>query len=154
MKGFIFGLVVMLLFTINVDAQTSHKEPAVVPMQVLDLTKLSNQDRITWIVINGQKDMPVIVEVAGANSEDLFVTVGKTMRGLQYGGLSNLVLVQTNDEPGANPQDEKVWLYLNGKVTGVLKNPVGDSGVKALLQRKIMKLYDRAYGTNFYPYED
>lgn len=148
-------LVLIVLFAANnVEAQTSHSKSEVVPMQVLDLTKVSNESLVKWIVIKGKTSMPVIVEVSGANSEDLFVLVGKTMRGLQHGGLSNLVLIQTNDYPDSDPSDEKVWLYLKGKPFGVLKNPVGNSGTKALLQRKIMTMYDRAHGTNFYPYKD
>ncbi len=156
MKNFIhiLGLAVLLLLVNNVDAQTSHSKSEVVPMQVLDLTKVSNENLIKWIVIKGKTSMPVIVEVSGANSEDLFVLVGKTMRGLQHGGLSNLVLIQTNDYPDSDPSDEKVWLYLKGKPFGVLKNPVGNAGTKALLQKKIMNMYDKAYGTNFYPYSD
>lgn len=140
-----------LLFSMNTAiAQNKTQKDNVLPMQVLDLRKMTDKEKTQWIVINGRKDMPVIVEVSGANTEEFWITVGKTMRGLQHGGLSNLVLVRTNDAQSRKASEEVIWLYEKGKVSTVFENPPNDTRLKSQIQKKVVILYDRVHGTKMY----
>lgn len=156
-----FALIIyVILITLIIGLQNSYAQSKatssndVIPLQVYDLTKMTHDERNKWIVYAGRLDKPVIVEVAGANSEEFWITVGKTMRGLQYGGLSNLVLVKTNDSKYHEQSDEVIFLYERGKLVTVFENPPNDISLKVQLQEIIMKLYDRVHGTNFLPLTD
>lgn len=144
----------LLILMNTATAQNKTQSKEVTPMQVLDLTKLTDKEKTQWIIINGKKDMPVIVEVSGANTEAFWITVGKTMRGLQHGGLSNLVLVQTKDAEHRKASEEVIFIYEKGKIVAAYENPPHGTKLKAHLQKKIMTSYDRVYGTNFFPIAD
>lgn len=147
----LMGCIIALTLTMNLSYAQGEEKPEVIPMQIYDLRKMTDEEQLKWIVYSGQLDKPVIVEVSGANTEEFWITVGKTMRGLQHGGLSNLVLVQTNDAKHKEASDEVILLYEKGKPVTMFENPLLDTRLKAQIQETVMKLYDRVHGTNFYP---
>lgn len=118
----------------------------IVPLQVLSLTHATHEQRLQWFKDNGDK-YPVMVEVRGANSDDFINFVGSEMRGLQFTGLSGLVLVVSNDTPYVDQNNQSIMLYKRGAVFNFFKNPDMDYITQTLLRDEIIVLYDAAHGT-------
>lgn len=128
--------------TETVDNNSGKK---VVPLQVLSLEHATDEQRVQWFKDNGEK-YPVMVEVSGANSDEIINFVGRNMRGLQYTGLSGLVLVITNDPPYYKPADQCIVLRKNGELYNIFENPDLDDIDDILLHDEIIALYNEVHG--------
>lgn len=129
------------------EVRKDDPKKEIVPLQVLSLQHATHEQRLQWFKDNGDK-YPVMVEVRGANSDDFINFVGSEMRGLQFTGLSGLVLVVSNDAPYVDQNNQSIMLYKRGAVFNFFKNPDMDYITQTLLRDEIIVLYDAAHGTN------
>lgn len=138
-----------MLMLIPPIIMTAQPKETVVPLLVLSLQHTTHEERVQWFKDNGQ-DYPVIIEVRGPNSDGLINFVGRELRGLQFTGLSGLVMVITNDVPYASQDYEAILLRKRGKLFNIFENPDMDYIDKRVLHQEVVALYNAVYDCDIF----